>query len=618
MNNIKLKFNIFQSIRSKLVLLYMALVFIVMTISGTYIYMEVRNEEAESIKEDLGKYVDYADQLLLKGNTDTSDSEQRLMDEIEAEMKKPSTDSPIYGFGLSGRTDVEFCILDPKGFVKAPKDIRSSHFDDSVIISALSGNEKYSSWEKDYGKSRGKRDFLTMWIKYAVPHYDDNGDIKYIIYVGKDVKDELESINKIVDTLLIAVVIAMTLAIIIGVLFSATITGPISSLTKTAGEMARGNLAQRIPVKSDDEIGQLTDSFNHMAESLYTTMTDMSIEKSRMEIVLNNMTDGVLAYDLQNQLVHANYASLEMLGIKDIENTSFQSIMTILGIKIEDVQGFLKEKPKDNTAHINDKYISLNHSPYISQEGNAEGIVIVLQDVTKHTKLDNMRKEFVANVSHEIRTPLTTIKTYSETLLDGALEDRETAVSFLNTINSEADRITLLTSDLLELSHFDNKQMKMEMEEVNLISLIYNSIRQNTVLAGKKNQRIIFEPEINQMFIECDPARINQVLNNIISNAIKYSPENTNVTITLNTGGRFYKVFISDQGMGIPKEDLNRIFERFYRVDKARSRSMGGTGLGLSIAKEIMEANGGNITALSTQGEGTTMVLTFNKLKQRG
>ncbi|MCL2604344.1 MAG: cell wall metabolism sensor histidine kinase WalK [Defluviitaleaceae bacterium] len=237
----------------------------------------------------------------------------------------------------------------------------------------------------------------------------------------------------------------------------------------------------------------------------------------------------------------------------------------------------------------------------------------IVQHLEQKEKQDNMRKEFVANVSHELRTPLTSIRTYTETLIDGALEDPKTAIAFLEIIDEEARRMTTLVTDLLELSRLDNKQTTLELDIVDLLGLIRITIRQCQVLAEQKNQEIKLGGTEEACFILANAPRVNQVISNILSNAIKYSPEGSTVHVVVESDESRHTVSIRDEGMGVPEEDLARIFDRFYRVDKARSRALGGTGLGLAIAKEIMEAHGGAIHASSTPGEGTTMVLRFKR-----
>ena len=228
-------------------------------------------------------------------------------------------------------------------------------------------------------------------------------------------------------------------------------------------------------------------------------------------------------------------------------------------------------------------------------------------------QLDTMRKEFVANVSHELRTPLTSIRTYTETLLDGALEDPETATRFLAIVDDEANRMSLLVTDLLELSRLDSARSKLDQDVLDLVGLLRVTIRQSQILAEQKNQTIQFDNPTEACFILGNSPRVNQVISNILSNAIKYSPEDTTIHVFVETTDTDHHVHIKDQGVGIPDDSISRIFERFYRVDKGRARSMGGTGLGLAIAKEIIEEHGGSIYATSNLGEGTTMILRFKR-----
>jgi len=337
----------------------------------------------------------------------------------------------------------------------------------------------------------------------------------------------------------------------------------------------------------------------------------MESEKNKLEIVLYNMTDGVVAYDASGRVVHANHVCSEFLNLADIENVPLSEMLCRLGV--ENASNPDIDALRDSTMTMGDRYIHATFNAYSGKDGETDGVIIVLQDITKHMKLDNMRKEFVANVSHEIRTPLTTIKSYTETLIDGAIDDRPTAEEFLNTINNEADRMTRIVKDLLELSQMDNNKMELHVQQVDLVALVKKNVGQHMVTATRLRKTVTFASSAAKMPMEVDPERINQVINNIVTNALKYSGENAVVNVVMEEAQQFYRVYVKDNGMGIPKEDLRRIFERFYRVDKARSRQLGGTGLGLSIAKEIMEAHGGKISASSELGRGTTMILRFPK-----
>ena len=398
--------------------------------------------------------------------------------------------------------------------------------------------------------------------------------------------------------------------IILGFLFANTITKPISVLTKKANMMAKGHLEQKVSVKGNDEIGQLTRSFNTMAKELRKTVAEIDEQRNRLEIILMNMTDGVMAFDERGQLIHVNTAAYDMLEIDDL-NISFKWLLKKLGLKLKDIK---QDSIYEMTVNENGKYISTSIISY-SVKHDYNSFIVVLHDVTKHRQLDDMRKEFVANVSHEIGTPLTTIKGYSELLLDGAIDDKSVAMDFLKEINVAADRMKLLRDDLLDLSRFDTRVNKFNKERTDLVEIARGCIRQNKVVAEGREQKIVFDDPLIPMYIYADVARVNQVITNIISNAMKYSDKGSVIKISMGATRSVYMLSISDNGIGMPPEALDRIFDRFYRVDKARSRSMGGNGLGLSIAKEIMDAHSGSIDVVSQLGQGTTMVLKFPKVK---
>lgn len=417
-------------------------------------------------------------------------------------------------------------------------------------------------------------------------------------------------------TIGIASMIAIIIAGVLGFIFSRMITGPIKQLTRSAKELASGKMHHKIVVESTDEIGQLTGSFNYMAQELSRTLGTLSNEKSKLETILSHMADGVLAFNRQGVLIHANPATYEILGIRQMDHR-FDDIFPGIGVKAS-FDTLLEQQifeVKRILIEYERKYLNIHFAPYQNIDGEPEGMVVVLQDVTKQQKLDQMRKEFVANVSHELRTPLTTVKGYAETLADGAIDDKEVAVQFLNVIISEADRMTALVKDLLELSRLDNKQVQLEVAQVDFAQIIRETASAYNLNEIKNGQDIIVECHNNKIFIEVDSARVKQVLHNIISNAIKYNTEKGQIRIVTANHGKYIEVQISDSGIGIPEEDMGRIFERFYRVDKARSGKMRGTGLGLAIAKEIMELHGGEIWIASKLGVGTTVTMYFPKNK---
>ena len=583
-----------KSIRWKLVIMYIALVFLVMISSGTFIIYSIYTNEKEKAEDDLKGIVGMVEDQVLAEH----ESIDAFLAYAQTEQFTRTMNEDWSIINASMRTMFNSVVTDS---------MQLPQFKTSVISVALSGTTE-TGVGRQYPNADGT---LKRWAELAKPIKNADGKVEYVIYIRKDAGYIFDNMSQIVSTITISVAIALIATIVIGILFANTLTRPIAVLTRKAKEFASGQLEQAISVNAKDEIGQLTESFNNMARDLNQTLFDMESEKNKLEIVLYNMTDGVVAYDASGRVVHANHICAELLGLRDMEAVPLTDVIRLLGIENAEEQEL--SALRDATLSIGDRYIHATFNAYSNKDGTTDGVIIVLQDITKHMKLDNMRKEFVANVSHEIRTPLTTIKSYTETLIDGAIDERAVATDFLQTINAEADRMTRIVKDLLELSQLDNNKMELHMQMVNLVEMVRQNVSQHAVTANRLNKSVLLQAKVKDMPVKIDPERINQVLNNIISNSLKYSGENAEVNVTLEDAESYYRVYVQDNGMGIPKEDLRRIFERFYRVDKARSRQLGGTGLGLSIAKEIMEAHGGKISASSELGRGTTMILRFPK-----
>lgn len=580
------------SIKLKQVIICLALVFIVMLISGTFMITRINLQEIDKAHTRLMEFARYINEQVIEVYSPEA-FQEAFSNEVALK---------------SGQDRIQGNILNANGQTIASNvtsDVRILKYINTAIISALAGEQTFSQ-----GKDLDFTGQYKELISYAEPVFDADGQVKYVIFTRLDAENILKNLADLAITLVFTLVLSLTLTAILGFLFANTLTEPIIILTKKAKEMAQGKLNQTIPVNSPDEIGQLTQSFNNMAKELNETIHSMASEKNKMEILLHNMTDGVLAYDKNGSLIHANSLCTELLELDEIEQLPFSQMMEILGVDTN----ILQESLSGTNITTKQRFIHASFTPYLNKSGEIDGIVIVLQDVTQHKKLDNMRKEFVANVSHEIRTPISIIKTYAETLIDGAIEQKDLAIGFLNIIDSEADRMTLLVKDLLELSQLDNSQIKLSYSQTDIIEVINEVVRQVSVMATKKNQQLIIKVADAKFIADVDPARLNQALINVIGNAIKYSDENSVIEVSAEESEKLYRIIIKDSGIGIPKKDLPHIFERFYRVDKARSRAMGGTGLGLAIAKEIIEAHNGTITASSVVGEGTTMVISIPKL----
>lgn len=586
-----------KSIRWRLVAMYLSLVFIVMILTGTFIIVSTEQREQRKASEELRQCAVYIEEQVIEqyDNRYFQDSLVNLSI-VSSTLRNMSA----HILNSKGETIASSTVAEETDF---------QQYTNSAVISALNGRESFLANSK-ITDSIGQEKTV---MSYSYPCKDSNNNVTYIIYVQMDSEAIEESITQTTQTILVAVIIALVITTILGLLFANTITAPIAVLTKKANLMAKGRLDQKVTVKGNDEIGQLTNSFNIMAKELRKTLAESEEQRNKLEIVLHNMTDGILAFDESGQLIQINRSSYDMLEIDDVK-ISLNWLLDMLKLKPTDIKpGAIKE-----TVIIgkDDKYISVAIIPYTlkkKKKKNLGGIIVVLHDITKHRQLDNMRQEFVANVSHEIGTPLTTIKGYAELLLDGAIDDKSVAMEFLNEINVAADRMKLLRDDLLDLSRFDTKVNKLNMEDVNLVSLVSGCCRQNLIVADNKEQNIVFNPPEKPMYIYADPGRINQVITNIMSNAMKYSDKGSTINIRLKETDNYYHLEIADNGIGMPKESLDRIFDRFYRVDKARSRAMGGNGLGLAIVKEIMDAHKGSIKVYSALEKGTTMILIFPK-----
>ena len=580
-----------SSIKTKLIAIYAAVIIVVMIVSGTIMLMQMRNMEINRTLQQLRARAD------------------AIVNQVVQPLN-PQDFNNADIWALIGQADyeIEGLIMNDLGIPIAPESFIGMRFSNQATMAAMNGEEGFAIARP--GPDRRGAGIERQWISFAMPVYA--GDTHVIVYTRISTEFMNESLANVVFTLVIMVLVAISLTLIMWFFLANAITSPIIRLTQHAKAIAAGKESRPITPKSKDEIGQLISSFNHMETELGTTLTNITSERNKREAILQNTSHGVLAYDAAGQLTHTNHASGELLTGLDINHHSLGEVLEFLGLKQEE----LREEVQEVTYQHGDYFMQAGITAYTSTPGKIDGYIIVLQDISRQMKLDNMRKEFVANVSHELRTPLTSILTYAQTLMEGALEEPKMAMDFLKVIEDEAQRMTLLVSDLLELSRIDSKHVALEMDVVDLVALLRMTVRQSQFFASTKEQKIEATLPQPPCFIEANTSRINQVVTNILSNAIKYSPEKTTMTVDLETTDSHYKVHIKDQGMGIPEESLPRIFERFYRVDKARARAMGGTGLGLAIVKEIMEEHGGSVSIASEMGAGTTMVLTFKKLEE--
>lgn len=447
-------------------------------------------------------------------------------------------------------------------------------------------------------------------IDYAYP-VSENGVPVYIVYIT-DNKQEISSVSyAIFRFILQAFLYGSVLAVIFGLFMSRTITIPIRDLTQKAGKIAEGQFDEKIEAQGNDEIGTLTNTFNVMASKLKGTLRQIEGEKNKVEVIIRNLEDGVIAFDANGVSTHTNPAAISMLNLSRQDEYKFDEIFPPLGIDltVKQAASTSPDVQREWNIETENSALSLHFAPFRTEGQRKYGIIVAISDITKQQRLDNSRKAFVANVSHELRTPLTNIKSYAETLLDSDI-DPETTESFLQVINSEADRMTRLVRDLLVLSQLDHSSSKvLKTEPTDISELVSDTVNTMRIEAKNRQLTLTYVPGSSTTSITADPDRIRQVIVNILSNAIKYTPAHGTVTVLCGQQENYVYIKISDTGIGIPEKDLPMLFERFYRVDKARSREMGGTGLGLAIAKEIVEAHNGSIDVESEYGKGTAVTI---------
>jgi two-component system, OmpR family, sensor histidine kinase VicK len=415
---------------------------------------------------------------------------------------------------------------------------------------------------------------------------------------------QMKTINGIFAT---GTAIALSITAVLGILLAQTITRPIADMKKQALAMAKGNFSRKVKVYGYDEIGTLAITFNNLTKKLQEAQAMTEGERRKLSSVLSYMTDGVIATDRKGRVILINDPAAEMLNVSR-ETVLSQPIVSLLGLTDTNTfEDLLEENDSlilDYSTKKEPFILRANFSVIQKETGFVNGLIAVLHDITDQEKIDAERREFVANVSHELRTPLTTMRSYLEALADGAWKDEEIAPNFLEVTRTETERMIRLVNDLLQLSKMDSTDYRLNKEWVNFVEFFDRIIDRFEM---SKEQNVTFKRLLpnDAIFVEIDEDKLTQVLYNIISNALKYSPEGGEVTFSIKEEEERIIVSISDEGMGIPKENIGKIFDRFYRVDKARTRKLGGTGLGLAIAKEMINAHGGSIWAISDEGKGT-------------
>ena len=599
------KVSYFKSIHIKIVLIYVLLILIAMQIIGLYFVRELEKSLKENFQDSI------TDRVSL---LEYSVREEMIKTRTEEDLtKEQSLYSILTGLNSNSVDIKEVRVIDARYQILATSDVNNQSIvgqrsmDDLVrkSITAEASQENISLDEE-----AGNR----IWF-LATP-ITSKGEVIGTLYIEANIENVFSQMNEINRILAGGTAVALVITIILGVLIAQTITRPISDMRRQAQAMAKGNFSRKVRIYGNDEIGQLAIAFNHLTNRLQEAQSTTEAERRKLASVLTNMTDGVIATDRKGRVILINDPAIRLLRIPR-EMVLNRPIISVLGIdtvhSFEDLIHLKEAINLDLSSNERPFILRANFSVIQKETGFVNGLIAVLHDNTEHEKVDMERREFVANVSHELRTPLTTMSSYLEALADGAWKDEEIAPSFLQVTQTETQRMIRLVNDLLQLSKMDSRDYDLNREIVNF-NQFFNRIIDRFELSKSDHVTFVRMLSDKAYYVDIDTDKLTQVIDNTISNAIKYSPDGGNIRFGVVVADSILKVMISDDGMGIPSENVDRIFDRFYRVDRARARSMGGTGLGLAIAREMIEAHGGRIWAESEEGQGTTIFFTLDIL----
>ncbi|WP_277584067.1 cell wall metabolism sensor histidine kinase WalK [Psychrobacillus antarcticus] len=596
------KVGYFKSIHVKIVLIYVLLIIIAMQIIGLYFVRELEKTLKSNFQDSI------TDRVSL---LEYSAREELIKIRGEEDQTKEQSLRSILS-NLNSYDIKEIRVIDARYQILATSDVNNQSIVgqrsmDDLVRKSITAADDFDSISLDEETHR-------IWILATPIIY--KGEVIGTLYIESNIENIFGQMNEINQILAGGTAVALVITVILGILIAQTITRPISDMRRQAQAMAKGNFSRKVRVYGSDEIGQLAIAFNHLTNRLQEAQSTTEAERRKLASVLTNMTDGVIATDRKGRVILINDPAIRLLRIPR-EMVLNRPIISVLGIdpdhSFEDLIHLKEAINLDLSSNERPFILRANFSVIQKETGFVNGLISVLHDNTEQEKVDMERREFVANVSHELRTPLTTMSSYLEALADGAWKDEEIAPSFLQVTQTETQRMIRLVNDLLQLSKMDSRDYDLNREIVNF-NQFFNRIIDRFELSKSDHVTFVRMFSDKAYYVDIDTDKLTQVIDNIISNAIKYSPDGGNIRFGVVMNDSMLKVMISDDGMGIPSENVDRVFDRFYRVDRARARSMGGTGLGLAIAREMIEAHGGRIWAESEEGQGTTIFFTLNIL----
>ncbi|HGI6895601.1 TPA: cell wall metabolism sensor histidine kinase WalK [Listeria monocytogenes] len=597
------KMRFFQSVQFKLVIMYLLLIIVAMQVIGACFVRELEGQLEKNFQDSITNSITLLDYNAREEIIKNSDNSVKLQNDIR---------ELLVDYSRASSNLIEVRIVDDKGKILGTSNLNNQGIvgqksNDPLVKRTLSLGT--TSEDKIYKDESNKNN--RVWVN--VSSIKNKGQVIGAIYLVADIESVYKQVDDITNIFITGTLIAMIITAVLGILLSRTITKPIVEMKRQAYAMARGNYSRKVKVYGVDEIGELADSFNTLTKRVQEAQAMTEGERRKLSSVLAYMTDGVIATDRRGKVILINTPAEKMLRVKH-ESANGRSIIDVLDIgdtyQFEDLMEVDGSLTMDRSTLDKPYVLRANFSVIQRETGFNNGVIAVLHDITDQEKVDQERRDFVSNVSHELRTPLTSMHSYLEALSDGAWEDKEIAPRFLEVTQNETERMIRLVNDLLKLSRMDGGREQLEKSFVNFTDFFNHIIDRFEMM---KKETIMFKRHIPRepVIIEIDEDKVMQVLDNIISNANKYSPDGGRISFYLKKFEDEIEVSIADEGLGVPDEDLANVFDRFFRVDKARSREMGGTGLGLAIAREVIEAHGGRIWAERNKNKGTIIKFTL-------
>jgi len=531
---------------------------------------------------------------------------------ITAEATLPSLlgqgDSPdVLAKKLGREIDTRITIIASDGTVLGDSDENLSTMENHATRP-----EVKDALSSGLGESTRYSTTLNEQMMYVAVPIASQGKVLGIARVALPLTDVENSVSRVTRIIILATVIITILAILAAWLIARTTTRPVRQLTKASKRIAAGQFGQKITVSTKDEIGQLAQAFNEMSSNLKTTIDAISTEKTKLANVLENMADGVIMTDVEGNIMLSNPAAGKLFGFKEPDAVNKPLIEMVHDHEVDEIlKQCLKTGKQQSTqfeSGIARRFLRAIAVPLYNQ-GRSSGTLVLLQDLTELRNLQTMRRDMVGNISHELRTPIASIKAMVETLQNAAIDDKEASRDFLSRIEGEADRLTQMVAELTQLSRIETGRAELRMESVNLNTLIDDVLVEISPLVEKQQIALLKELANDLPSVQADKDRIRQTIINLVHNAIKFNKPAGRVTVSTGYDSKSITVNVADTGIGISKEDLPHIFERFYKADKARTG--GGSGLGLAIAKHTVQAHGGDIRAQSEEGKGSIFSFTL-------